>query len=79
MPFCDACHHRLAPAAMQLGEHEYARRDRVGAEQPRSERQALDEGRTLFRQLYRGRDAIEYLATLYACGIGWRAAPAPAL
>jgi hypothetical protein len=77
-PFCDACAHRLAPAAMQVGEREHARRDRVGAEQPQNERQALDEGRDLFRRLYRGRDAIEFLATLYACGIGWRAAPAQA-
>jgi hypothetical protein len=75
-PFCDACVHKLAPAAMQLGEREYARRDRVGAEQPRTERQAVREGRDLFRRLYRRQDAVEFLAVLYACGLGWRSAPA---
>lgn len=55
-----------------------ARRDRVGAEQPQSERQAVGEGRDLFRRLYGGRDAVEFLAALYACGLGWRAAPAQA-
>ena len=77
-PFCDACGRRLAAAAMQLGEREHVRRDRVQAAQPQTERQAIDEGRELFRRLYRGRDAIEFLATLYACGLGWRAAPAHA-
>ena len=52
-PFCDACAHRLAPAAMQVGEREHARRDRVGAEQPQNQHQALDEGRDLFRRLHR--------------------------
>jgi hypothetical protein len=77
-PFCDACAYRLAAAAMQLGEREHARRDRIGAEQPQSERQAMGEGRDLFRRLYGGRDAVEFLAALYACGLGWRAAPAQA-
>jgi hypothetical protein len=77
-PFCDACVHRLVTGAVQLGEREYARRDRVGAEQPRTERQAVGEGRDLFRRLYRGREAVEFLAALYACGLGWRAAPAQA-
>jgi hypothetical protein len=43
-PFCDACNHTLAPAAVQLGENEFARRDRLGQDQPQTYVESVAQG-----------------------------------